>query len=257
MNPEAANILETSLEALRTNEYPGRGLICGLSEDGESAIQIYWIMGRSPNSQNRVFDHEKGRLFTKAADPSKVEDPSLIIYDAMNSSWSEEGGASYHVVSNGKQTNDVLYELNEGHSLDTSLEGWSFEPDEPNFTPRITGVCEINPGAMVSFGIELAIIRRSPFIEGEILMQYYPCDGVIPGVGFCLTTYTGNGDPLPSFDREPIPMQLKGDRMTLLDTYWEALNPNFRISLAVKTISLASGKCRLAIRNRFQEVSRS
>ena len=240
--------LDGNLNWLKNNAYPGRGIIVGIGSTGKYVVQVYWIMGRSPNSQNRIFGVDGVRLFTEAADPSKVKDPSLIIYNAMNEY------ENCFIVSNGNQTDTVIEELESGEAyLCGMLADRKFEPDRPNFTPRITGFCEISiDGAY----FDLAVLRRSNLLgSDECVRSHYQYDTIKPGVGFCITTYTGDGNPLPPFLGEPLPVPLDGTEEEILDTYWGALNPDNRIPLAVKMIEISTKTSTILVRNRFTKVN--
>jgi len=241
------------VERLERNPYPGRGIVIGTSEDGLHAVEVYWIMGRSENSRNRVFKYEGERLFTEAADPSKVKDPRLIIYNAMDEF------ASSFVVSNGDQTDTVVeaLQLNEYVDLSNALCERQYEPDSPNFTPRITGMCMLIGGG--EYSVEISLIRRSEFItdkDGYCERFYYEYGQILPGFGFCVTTYSGDGNPLPAFTGEPYPVPLEGDIDKVLSTYWSILNEENRVSLAVKFIDLFTRKSEIKVINRFSQVAK-
>lgn len=233
-------------EALAANGYPGRGLVIGESEDGRRLVQAYWVMGRSENSRNRVFGCDgAGRVFTEAADPAKVKDPSLIIYNAMR-----EVDGRCHVVSNGAQTDSVEADL----TLLESLSVWEYEPDGPNFTPRITGAVwrEASPNSVRT---EIAILCRSSRGKG-CDRHLYSYDATTPGLGYCVTTYTGDGSPLPPFRGEPYLLPLRGaNGEEVLRDIWGMLNPENRVSLAVKTIDHATGRSAIFIENKYQKVA--
>jgi IMP cyclohydrolase len=240
---------QENLVILRANPYPGRGLIIGINAFGTHAVQIYWIMGRSQNSRNRIFRHEGGRLFTAVANPAEVTDPSLIFYNAMDEA------TGVFVVSNGRQTDSVIEILKDDSPLTfpEMLEAWQYEPDEPHFTPRITGTCRLIEQGLCQ--TELVLLRRSTFLEGnQCLRCHYDCGQIKPGIGFCLTTYAGDGNPLPPFTGEPFPLPLPTQPDETLETYWQALNPENRVALAVKTIDLGSGQSEIIIRNRFAPI---
>ncbi|HEY4505714.1 MAG TPA: IMP cyclohydrolase [Candidatus Paceibacterota bacterium] len=234
-----STIAQANLKRLTANPYPGRIIILGMDETGENMVQIYAVMGRSANSRNRVMSSEDGRVFTEPADPSKVEDPSLIIYNAMT----EVG--PFFVVSNGHQTDAVVSKISE-MSLYESLEGWLYEPDKPNYTPRITGASSIHSDRP----IELAVIRRLP--DGEPDLDTFQYD-TKAGFGEGIMTYQGDGDPLPSFQDVPWLLPLTGDIHQVRETYWNALNPENRVSMAIKFIPKV-GDSRLFIVNRFEKV---
>lgn len=236
---------------LGANPYPGRGIIIGLSQTGESLVQVYWIMGRSPNSRNRVFEMGDGRVYTTAADPSKVKDPSLIIYNAMR----EHGEAS--VVSNGAQTDTVIERLREPQPyrcLYTALQGVEYEPDAPNFTPRITAACGWQKdGGDLSYFAEMSLLRKSTYTDA-CDHSFYEFGLLAAGYGHCITTYMGDGDPLPAFHGEPLLVPLAGNIEEVADAYWQVLNDDNKVSLAVKFIPKNSYPF-VTIRNKYSKVS--
>lgn len=247
MNAEELKTLAgNNLLALATNPYPGRGIVAGIDRTGGYMVQVYWIMGRSPNSRNRVFDaDDNGRLFTEAADPSKVDDPSLIIYNAMR-----EMGLNY-VVSNGDQTDTVISSLVPSmFSLDLALRGREYEPDKPNFTPRITAISSIVKKVRVA--LFMSVLRKSPFGKGCDRFTYELTPA--PGFGYCITTYSGDGDPLPSFSGDPVLMPLVGGIEEIANDYWRVLNEENRVSLAVKSIQISSGNSSIHIINKYAKV---
>ncbi|MDO8564867.1 MAG: IMP cyclohydrolase, partial [bacterium] len=201
---------EHNIKLLRNNPYPGRGLILGRIGN-DFLVQVYWIMGRSENSRNRVFTRdENGRVFTEAADSTKVKDPSLILYNVMK----EKRGV--FVASNGHQT-DAFSESLGAMSIEGELASYTYEPDAPNFTPRITGVWHLS-----SRVANISILRKS--IWGEACDRcHYRYDHIEPGFGFGITTYSGEGDPLPSFLGDPILFPLTPGICELTDMYWNAL----------------------------------
>ena len=208
------------LEHISNNSYPGRGIVIGRNLDG-MWIAIYWIMGRSDNSRNRIFTYKDNVLSTEAADPSLVKDPSLIIYNAMR------GIGHNIIVSNGSQT-DVIYDkLMLGSSFLASLEHEKYEPDAPNYTPRISGYIDRNVGS-----VSLSIIKRNH--TGNTDYHFYRYSNIPLGVGYCITTYTSDGDPLPSFQGEPILLPLNGNADEIADTYWNELDKDNRISLGLR-----------------------
>ena len=178
-------------------------------------------MGRSDNSRNRIFKYKNNILSTEAADPSLVEDPSLIIYNAMR------GIGHNIIVSNGSQTDMIYDKLMLGSGFLASLEHETYEPDAPNYTPRISGYLDKN-----FKNISLSIIKRNH--TGNTDRCFYRYSNIPLGVGYCVTTYMGDGDPLPSFQGEPILLPLTGNVDDIANTYWEALNEDNRISLMVR-----------------------
>lgn len=235
---------QTNLCALHENPYPGRGLVVGLDPSATCLIQAYWIMGRSPNSRNRIFATQGGRLWTEAADPSRVKDPSLIIYNAMD----ELNGL--YMVSNGDQTDTIVQAMLAGADAFQALNTRQYEPDAPNFTPRISAVCDLRHGRPTT---ELSVLKKSPFSEG-CERQFFRYEQFCPGLGHCITTYTGDGEPLPPFQGEPYVLPLGETPSTIMDTFWGALNEVNRVALAVKSIELSSGVSEILIRNQYEKV---
>jgi hypothetical protein len=234
--------LKRNLETLKKNTYPGRGIIIGLDESKKNMVQVYWIMGRSANSRNRVFESdETGRLWTEAADASKVEDPSLIIYNAMieTSGW--------YIVTNGDQTDTIAASIDSGGDFRSALMTRMYEPDAPNFTPRISGVSSFLAGKP---RVELAVLKKSPLGDG-CDRHFFLLEQFGAGVGHCITTYEGDGSPLPPFEGEPVLLPLKGNLEALADGIWQVLNPDNRVSLAVKFIDIESGQSAVKVINQY------
>ena len=239
------NEAEQNLQALRTNPYPGRGIIIGMDETGKHLVQVYWIMGRSPNSRNRVFAHEAGTLWTEAADPSKVSDPSLIIYNAMREY------NRHYVVTNGDQTDTIIEALQQGGDFRQALMTRTYEPDAPNFTPRISAICTLSPGGPTA---ELALLKKSLFGDG-CDRHFFCLEQFGKGLGYFISTYIGDGSPLPAFRGEPILIPLTGDAQTVATTFWDALNPDNRVALAVKFIQIPTGLSVIHVVNRYQRIA--
>ncbi len=243
---ETNKLAASNLRALRRNPYPGRGIIAGLTEAGDCMIQVYWIMGRSDNSRNRVFRFEEdtGRLYTEAANAAEMKEPALVIYNAMRQS------GLYHVVSNGSQTDKVIDYLEDENlgsfSLSRALgRRLEHEPDKPNFTQRITAVSLQLSGDPL---VMMSILRKSLFGSAcdKLTYEMKPA----PGFGFYISTYAGDGDPLPSFRGDPQLMPLRGNMKKIAETYWEALNEANRISLAVKFITLRNNRSSVIVINK-------
>jgi hypothetical protein len=240
---------------LSLNPYPGRGIVCGLDETGEFLVQVYWIMGRSENSRNRVFVCPHlfdGLLSTEAADPSKVKDPSLIIYNAMNEVLLRNDTVLY-VVSNGSQTDDVASETDPAMSLNDRLLDFEYEPDEPNFTPRITATSSWDAPVVSRdpwlLNIEMSILRKSMW-SNECDRLLYNINDVGKGYGYCFHTYACDGEPLPAFHGEPYLLPLQGDASQIASKFWETLDPDNRVSLAVKFIP-RDGPSHIVIINKY------
>ncbi|HQT82770.1 MAG TPA: IMP cyclohydrolase [Candidatus Paceibacterota bacterium] len=252
---------ESNLSELRKNLYPGRLIIAGLNDSGKCLIQVYAILGRSENSRNRVLEADEGRLFTETADPSKVKDPSLIIYNAMDETLMPDDTAAY-VVSNGHQTDHVRQAYFNGETFNGAMQSsepepgkqnvTEYEPDKPNFTPRITAVSSWVKGKP---RIEMGILRKSPWSDA-CDRHLYEMNDMGKGFGYCLTTYMGDGDPLPAFQGEPYLLPLGGDANFIAGTYWDALNADNRVSLAVKFIP-KEGPPEIVIINKYSKVASS
>jgi hypothetical protein len=225
------------------NRYPGRGLVLGRSEDGDAWLQLYWIMGRSANSRNRVFVADGATLRAEPFDASAVEDPSLILYEAML-----ELGPVY-LVSNGDQTRTLHDAIRRGGSFEGALTTREREPDAPNFTPRISGMIDLR-GAEPAFALSVLKANRADSARTD-RHAFWPAPPP-PGLGLGLTTYQGDGSPLPSFEGEPVWLPLAGSPEAVLARYWEALDRENRVSLALKRIPLRGGAGSLQVCNRHQ-----
>jgi len=233
---------EQYLNNLRENPYPGRGIVIGLTPDGTRLVQVYWIMGRSENSRNRVFIGENnGFVRTEAKDPAKLTDPSLIIYYPVR----HANGA--HIVTNGDQTDTIYDALAQGGTFEAALATRTYEPDAPNFTPRISGIVDLNDS---QFAYKLSILKSNGNSEDQTLRHTYTYEKALPGYGHCIHTYQGDGNPLPSFQGEPALVPLHDDAAEIAKTYWTALNEENKISLLVKTIRLDNGAAELLIVNK-------
>ncbi|MEY4543930.1 MAG: hypothetical protein RL685_125 [Pseudomonadota bacterium] len=239
MNELAQRTLE---QHVTRNPYPGRGLIIGRNSQSEWTL-VYWIMGRSANSRNRVFVADGGTLRTQAFDPSLVQDPSLIIYEAML----ELPGIQ--LLTNGDQTRTIADALASGGSFESALRTRAHEPDAPNYTPRISGLLDLSGGQPRTV---LSILRANP-LQSHALSDrsFFELAEPPAGIGRGITTYAGDGNPLPSFSGEPLVLPLEGRGSDILERYWSALDADNRISLAVKTVG-ADGRClELLVKNRL------
>lgn len=236
-----SEVAAENMRALAANPYPGRGIVIGQTPDTRHLVQVYWIMGRSENSRNRVFVQDGETVRTAPFDASKVKDPSLIIYNCVRVVQRA------HVVSNGDQTDTIAAGLTHGLPFETTLQTRTFEPDAPNYTPRISGVVDLaDPG----HAYRLAILKAEAQDPDRPLRCFYGFGRATPGVGHCLTTYLGDGDPLPSFAGEPRALPLLNAPEAVADLYWKALNPENRVSLLVKFIDPAGGPCRVRVINK-------
>jgi hypothetical protein len=226
------------LRRLEANPYPGRGIVLGRSSDGATLLQLYWIMGRSANSRNRRFVAEGGRLRTEAVDPAAMTQPELVIYTAMDAL------DGHHVVTNGDHTDTIVQALRAGQDVRAALHSRAHEPDAPHYTPRIAGGVRAREG-----DAWLAIVKADPGDPRRSLRQLFEYEALPPGWGWCLTTYAGDGDPLPSFAGEPGPLPLAGDLDALAGAMWERLHRENRVALALKAIDPATGRQSLRVVN--------
>ena len=236
------HIANSHWQALCQNPYPGRGIVLGATADGKTLLQAYWLMGRSENSRNRVLVAQGNTLATQAADPAKLKDPALVIYTAMR----ELPGR--YLVTNGDHTDTLYQGLQGGQTFEEALKTRIHEPDGPNWTPRIAG--EIALGAAGPTA-RLAVIKADPLDTQRSIHCFYQFGGLPAGYGWLVTTYMGDGDPLPSFSGEPRLLPLAGGPEEVLEALWGALNAENRIALAVKAIPLAGGQAVLHLRNRY------
>jgi IMP cyclohydrolase len=228
-------------EHLEQNPYPGRGLVVGRSAAGDW-LQVYWIMGRSENSRNRRFVADGPALRTEAVDPARLADPSLVIYEAMLEL------PSLYLVSNGDQTRTACDALAAGGDFEAALATREREPDAPHYTPRISALLDLR-GAQPA--LALSILRASDADPAQTDRCSFRPAPPPPGLGLGLTTYRGDGTPLPSFRGDPLWLPLSGGPEAVLESYWGALDAGNRVALAVKRIPAAGGRSELLVRNRF------
>ena len=223
---------------LQDNPYPGRGIVLGRSADGAFAIAAYFIMGRSENSRNRVFVPTEDGIRTQAHDPSKMTDPSLIIYHPVRMA-----GRGL-IVTNGDQTDTVRDYILSGRTFVEALKSRTFEPDDPNFTPRISGL--LSPDG----SFQLSILKSADGNPACCCRCFYHYDAPLAGEGRFIHTYQGDGSPLPSFEGEPVRIALEDPSPdALADRVWTALNPDNKVSLFVRYIRISDGAYQDAIRN--------
>ena len=226
---------------LAAKEYPGRGIILGKSEDNR-AVFAYFIMGRSTNSRNRVFEVSNDDIKTKAFDESLLSDPSLIIYSPVRVLGKKI------IVTNGDQTDTIYEYLKNKKTFEDALYTRTFEPDAPNFTPRISGLIDIESGLK----LKLSILKSDEGDESQSLRFFYNYDNPKPGEGFLIHTYKENSDPLKSFEGEPIKVSLKGSIDKLCNSLWNSLNTDNKIALAVRYIDMDTGKYEQIIKNKLE-----
>ncbi|MCI8934845.1 MAG: inosine monophosphate cyclohydrolase [Clostridiaceae bacterium] len=226
-------------QLLRKNPYPGRGVVLGVTPDGRQSAALYFIMGRSANSRNRVFVQEPDGIRTQARDPEKMEDPSLVIYHPVR-----RVGRSL-IVTNGDQTDTILEYLERGQTLEQALRSREFEPDSPNWTPRISGL--LSPDG----GYKLSILKSADEKGSACLRQFFEYPGQ-PGLGHFIHTYVQDGSPLPTFEGEPERVEIGQDMEDFARQVWESLNEENKISLFVQYTSLETGEARQLIFNKYE-----
>ena len=227
---------------LAGNSYPGRGIVIGQSADGKNAVIAYFIMGRSVNSRNRVFVEEGAGIRTQAHDPAKLSDPSLVIYAPVRVLGEDT------IVTNGDQTDTIYDFLKEGKTFEQALRTRTFEPDGPNYTPRISGIVERGEG---SFTYKLSILKScggDPDFAQRFFFEYAPK----AGLGHFIHTYKQDGDPIPSYEGEPTPVFIEGDIDAFTASLWEHLNEDNKVSLFTRFIDLETGKAETRIVNKNQ-----
>ena len=245
---QAASIAEHNFNRhIRHNSYPGRGIVVGRSSIKDAWLMIYWIMGRSNHSRNRRFIIDGNSLKTEPVDVGLVEDPSLIIYEAMLEL------SDIYLVGNGDQTRTIYEALEAGRTFDDALATREREPDAPNYTPRISAMLTLqrSPGRL-TFNILKANLANPELTDRFTFRPAAPP----PGLGYCLTTYQEDEQPLPSFDGDPLLLPCIGSAEEVLGSYWNALDADNRISLAVKEILAQGSASKVILRNRFGESSR-
>ena len=226
---------------LKNNAYPGRGIVIGKSEDGKSAIAAYFIMGRSVNSRNRVFVEDGDGIRTQAYDPSKLEDPHLIIYAPVRVLGNKT------IVTNGDQT-DTIYELmNQQMTFEQSLRCREYEDDAPNYTPRISGIIKREDN---DFNYAMSILKSADGNPNSCQRFTFSYTAPIAGEGHFIHTYMGDGSPLPSFKGEPKKVAIPNNIDEFTDGLWENLNEDNKVSLFVRYIDLESGKTETRIINK-------
>ncbi len=231
-------------DLLSNNPYPGRGIVLGRSSDNARAVIAYFIMGRSSNSRNRIFSATEDGIRTEAADPARLEDPSLIIYHPVRKYGDDL------IVTNGDQTDTIRDGLAEGKSYIEALRTRCFEPDPPNYTPRISGIVGKDGSYVLSI---LKSFYGNPACNNRYFYEY---DNPQPGYGHFIHTYMSDGSPLPTFEGEPelvsIPNMTAEELSALI---WNNLNEDNKVSLYVSCIDLASGQAETIITNKFNPVN--
>lgn len=226
---------------LGATTYPGRGIVIGRSADGAKAVTAYFIMGRSENSRNRVFVEDGEGIRTQAYDPGKLSDPSLIIYAPVRVLGNRT------IVTNGDQTDTICEMMQNGKTFEQSLRTREFEPDAPNYTPRISGLLNVEEGA---FHYKMSILKSNHGNPAACCRYAFDYQNPAAGEGHFIHTYMGDGNPLPSFEGEPTLVDIEGDIDTFTQTVWNSLNEENKVSLFVRFIDIATKQYETRIVNK-------
>ena len=230
-------------QELKSNSYPGRGIVIGKSADGKKAVTAYFIMGRSANSRNRVFVTEGEGIRTEAFDPSKMEDPSLIIYAPVRVLGNKT------IVTNGDQTDTIYDGMDQQMTFEQSLRSREFEPDGPNYTPRISGVMHISNG---KYNYAMSILKSNNGNPEACNRYTFSYENPVSGEGHFIHTYARNEEPLPSFEGEPKLVDIPNEIDAFTELVWNSLNEENKVSLFVRFIDIESGKYETRIVNKNQ-----
>ncbi|MDE7312160.1 MAG: IMP cyclohydrolase [Eubacterium sp.] len=226
---------------LNTNSYPGRGIVIGMSPDKKHAVTAYFIMGRSVNSRNRIFIEDGEGIRTQAFDPAKLSDPSLVIYAPVRVL------GTHTIVTNGDQT-DTIYELmGRQQTFEQALRTRTYEPDAPNYTPRISGILHIENG---TYDYALSILKSNEGNPDSCCRHMFTYEHPLAGEGHLIHTYLGDGDPLPSFEGEPVRVGIAGDIDTFTQMVWNSLNEENKVSLFVRYLEVETGTYETRIVNK-------
>ncbi len=236
------NMLDLSKE-LKGNAYPGRGIVIGMSADGKKAVTAYFIMGRSENSRNRVFVEDGEGIRTQAFDPAKLSDPSLIIYAPVRVLGNKT------IVTNGDQTDTIYEGMDRQLTFEQSLRSREFEPDGPNYTPRISGILHLEKG---SYHYAMSILKSNNGNPEACNRYTFAYETPVAGEGHFIHTYMHDGNPLPSFEGEPKLVGITDEIDAFTDMLWDGLNEENKVSLFVRFIDIESGTYETRIVNKNQ-----
>ena len=234
------NMLSLANE-LNSNTYPGRGIVIGKTKDGKKAVTAYFIMGRSNNSRNRVFVEEGEGIRTQAFDPSKLEDPSLIIYAPVRVLGNKI------IVTNGDQTDTIYEGMDKQLTFEQSLRTREFEPDAPNYTPRISGIMHVENG---KYNYAMSILKSNNGNPEACNRYTFAYENPVAGEGHFIHTYMHDGNPLPSFEGEPKLVKINGDINEFTNMVWTNLNEDNKVSLFVRFIDIETGEYETRIVNK-------
>ena len=237
-------VVKSLARELSETSYPGRGIVIGRSEDGTKAVTAYFIMGRSENSRNRIFVEEGDGIRTEAFDPSKLTDPSLIIYAPVRVLGNDT------IVTNGDQTDTIYDYMKSGETFEQSLRRREFEPDAPNLTPRISGLLHVEDG---DFSYVMSILKSNMGDADSCNRYTFDYSNPKAGSGRFIHTYMGDGNPLPSYEGEPTPIEINGNIDEFTELIWNNLNFENKVSLFVRFIDIATGNYETRIVNKNQK----
>ena len=226
---------------LKANAYPGRGIVIGKSPDGSKAVCAYFIMGRSTNSRNRIFVEDGAGIRTQAFDPSKLEDPSLIIYAPVRVLGNKT------IVTNGDQTDTIYEGMDRQLTFEQSLRCREFEPDGPNYTPRISGIMHMENGG---YNYAMSILKSNNGNPDACNRYTFAYESPVAGEGHFIHTYMHVGNPLPSFEGEPKVVEMSDDIDGFTEMLWNSLNEDNKVSLFVRYIDIETGKTETRIVNK-------
>jgi Archaeal IMP cyclohydrolase len=229
---------------LKNNVYPGRGIVIGRTPDGKYAVTAYFIMGRSENSRNRVFVEDGEGIRTQAFDPSKLSDPSLIIYAPVRVLGNKT------IVTNGDQTDTIYERMDRQQTFEQALRTREFEPDAPNYTPRISGIMHVENG---SYNYAMSILKSNHGDPASCQRFTFAYSSPAAGEGHFIHTYMCDGDPLPSFEGEPKLVEISSDMDEFTDMLWQSLNEDNKVSLFVRYIDIETGEYKSKIVNKNQK----
>ncbi len=230
-------------EELSGNSYPGRGIVIGRSQDGKKAVTAYFIMGRSVNSRNRIFVEDGEGIRTQAFDPSQLSDPSLIIYAPVRVLGNKT------IVTNGDQTDTIYEGMDHQLTFEQCLRCRKFEPDAPNYTPRISGIMHMENGG---YNYAMSILKSNHGDPSSCQRFTFAYENPQAGEGHFFHTYMGDGEPLPSFEGEPAAVKIEGDIDSFTQMIWESLNEENKVSLFVRYIDIETGAYESRIVNKNQ-----
>lgn len=230
-------------QILKSNPYPGRGIVIGLSPDSAYAVTAYFIMGRSVNSRNRIFVQDGAGIRTKAFDPAKLSDPSLVIYAPVRVLGNKT------IVTNGDQTDTIYNLMDKQLTFEQALRTRTFEPDAPNYTPRISGIMHLEKG---TYNYAMSILKSEHGNPDSCCRQTFAYEHPLAGEGHFIHTYQSDGDPLPSFEGEPARVGIAGDIDAFTDLVWASLNEENKVSLFVRFIHIETGTYETRIVNKNQ-----